>query len=124
MHIPRELIEQFTNGNGAIFVGGDISTAAGLRDITAITNELAEELDGCPKNLPAHDIAQFYVNEYGKRRLIEKLWQHLDTTHVKPSPIHSALVQLPVKYIFTTNYDNLIELALQGVPRHYNVSVK
>jgi hypothetical protein len=114
MDIPRELVEQFARGNGVIFVGAGLSQGAGLPGWADLVRELAAELDGCPTDATPHDIAQYYDIEYGRRRLVERLRDRLDTLDVHPTPVHEALTSLPVSAIFTTNYDDLLEWALRA----------
>jgi len=119
MDIPRELVEQFARGNGVIFVGAGLSQGAGLPGWADLVRELAAELDGCPPDADYRDIAQYYDIEYGRRRLVERLRDRLDTLDVHPTPVHKALVGLPVSAIFTTNYDDLLEQALRAAKRPF-----
>jgi SIR2-like domain/Asparaginase, N-terminal len=59
-----------------------------------------------------------------------KLWRRqltdiFDAPHLKtqPSALHDALVSLPCKVMFTTNYDGLIEYAFRRSPQNPNLRV-
>ncbi|MEM7535735.1 MAG: SIR2 family protein [Chloroflexota bacterium] len=121
MKPPRELVKQFAKGNGALFVGPDLSTLAGLPDMNQITKQFAREL-GCPPHTPAIEIAQFYADEYGERALLEELQEQLETTSLDLPAFYPALLNLPVNHIFTTNYDDLLEQALRTQKRPFDVS--
>ena len=112
MKIPQELIDQFARGNGAIFVGAGLSVGAGLPGWEQLMERLAGELSDHPKPASYLDLAQYYVNEYKKNRLINRLRDELDTSGVEPTSVHKAIVQLEISPIFTTNYDSLIERSL------------
>jgi len=114
MDVPRELVEQFAGGNGVVFVGAGLSQGAGLPSWADLIRELVTELDDCPPDADYRNIAQYYDNRYGRNRLVQKLRDRLDTLDVHPTPVHEALVRLPVPVIFTTNYDDLLELALRA----------
>ena len=112
MNVPHELIEQFSQGNGAVFIGAGLSIGAGLPSWGDLMERLKVELEDCPTGASYPDIAQYYEIRHGKNRLITRLREELDTYDVVPTPVHNALVRLKVSPIFTTNYDDLIEKAL------------
>lgn len=119
MDVPRELVEQFARGNGVVFVGAGLSQGAGLPGWADLVRELAAELDGCPPDADPRDIAQYYEIEYGRRCLVERLRDRLDTLDAHPTLVHEALVRLPIPMIFTTNYDVLLEQALRAAQRSF-----
>ncbi len=119
MNIPKELVEQFARGNGAVFVGAGLSQGAGLPSWADLIDELAAELDDCPSDADYRDIAYYYDLEYGRNRLVQKLRDQLDTLEVSPTPVHAELCQLPVSPIFTTNYDDLFDQALRIAKRRF-----
>ena len=114
MSIPNELIEQFSRGNGAIFVGAGLSIGAGLPGWGDLMQRLSSELVDCPANTSYLDLAQYYVIQFGKNRLISRLREELETIDIQPTAVHNSLVQLKISPLFTTNYDNLLEKALQA----------
>jgi len=124
MNIPYELVKEFASGNGAIFVGSGLSIGAGLPGRKALIRELAREFEGEISDAPDEDIVQYYCDENGRRELVSQLRDTLNTFQVQPTVAHNALVKLPVEQIFTTNYDNLLEKALEQNQRQFNVVVE
>jgi hypothetical protein len=121
MSIPNELVEQFSReNNGAIFVGAGLSIGAGLPGWGDLMQRLSSELDDCPANASYLDLAQYYVIQFGKNRLISRLREELETVDIQPTVLHNALVQLKISPVFTTNYDNLLEKALQAAGIKFN----
>jgi NAD-dependent SIR2 family protein deacetylase len=116
--IPSELVDEFSRGNGSLFVGAGLSIGAGLPSWTTLVKPLADELEGIPEGTSLLKIAQFYENTFGRRRLVERLRVALDSYRIPPTEAHLALAMLPVRRIFTTNFDGLIEeaLAAQAIP--------
>ncbi len=128
MDFPRELREQFTRGNGVLFVGAGLSMGAGLPGWIGLVRPLAQAI-GYP--LPEDKFittdhllsaAQFYEDKHGRNSLIRYLIDKLDL-RVQPTTVHQLIASLPVQIIFTTNYDNLIERALDEAGKRANVVV-
>jgi len=108
------------NGNAILFVGAGVSMGAGLPGWIDLARQMASEvkfrLPTESEDITAqHLLAAFqrYENENGRPRLIQKTRSALDTTRIDPTSVHMALTSLPIKTIFTTNYDNLIEEAFR-----------
>lgn len=71
------------------------------------------------------DVAQLYRIAVGDDRYFEFLDEQFETRHEDAdllTPSHQALVGLPVREVFTTNYDSLIELAFERFGRKLVVS--
>lgn len=128
--VSQELREQLSKGNIVLFIGAGLSIGAGLPGWIDLIRPLAEAI-GTP--LPPSqyvtsdhllDTAQYYENDRGRHALISHLREQLDTTHVQPSSNHCLLTRLPVQAIFTTNYDDLIERALQAEGKSFNKIVR
>lgn len=130
MNIPPELVNQFVRGNGVIFVGAGLSTGAGLPGWMDLIRPLARAVDarwpGDEADLTTDHLltaAQYYENQRGRNALIQHLRDTLDTAGIQPTSVHRLVASLPVRAIFTTNYDNLIERALQDAGQRPNVIV-
>src|SRR5436309_2437716 len=113
---PEELIQEFAQNNGSIFVGAGLSIGAGLPGWADLVRELAKELEA-PIDADFLEVAQYYVNAFGKKRLVDKLRKFLDTGD--PTTAHRIIAGLPVQKIFTTNLDNLLEAALDERKRPF-----
>lgn len=114
MENTQELIVDFKNGDVILFVGAGISMNSGLPGWGELFRPLSESVDYLPvgANLTTEyllTVAQYYENKNGRHALVRYLMESLDTTAKFPSEIHSIVSELPVKTIFTTNYDDLLE---------------
>ncbi|HEX9941157.1 MAG TPA: SIR2 family protein [Thermoanaerobaculia bacterium] len=118
--IPRELIDEFSRGNGCIFVGAGLSAGAGLPSWMELVKPLAAEIEACPPDSSLTDIAQYYVNVYGRRLLVDRLRAALDKYGIKPTEVHKVLATLPVQHFFTTNFDGLLEAAFNQRKRPFH----
>jgi SIR2-like protein len=113
MQIPKELLKQFAEGNGTIFIGAGLSSAAGLPSWSMLIDGLTTELEGVPENASFPDIAQYYELVYGRHRLVEKIRELLSGVSIPSTSLHDQVTRLPTTEIFTTNFDNLLEQALK-----------
>lgn len=130
MDIPRELVEQFTQGDGVIFVGAGLSIGAGMSGWADLIRPLAQAVGA---QWPANEAdlttdhllsaAQHYENQHGRNALVRHLRDALDTTDIQPTSIHRLIASLAVHVVFTTNYDDLVERALREAGQRPNVIV-
>lgn len=107
---PDQLVRDFADGLGTVFVGAEASDSAGVPR----WRELLEDLTGQPappKNVSYPDMAQYYENEKGRQALADDLWKLLQKSGNGPTGIHDEIVKLPIRRIFTTNLDTLLETA-------------
>lgn len=123
MSIPGELVESFARGGGVIFVGAGLSMAAGYPGWATLVDPLRAEVEECPPNASYPDIAQFFEWMSGRGFLIQRLRQELERPQVEPTDIHRLLMQLPVGRIYTTNFDDLIELTARELNLKLDVVV-
>lgn len=108
---PREVEE----GNAAIFVGAGLSRPAGFVDWRMLLKSVAEELGlDIEKESNLVALAQYYCNErFGNRSDISRLLLEEFTRDAEVTPNHRILARLPIFTYWTTNYDQLIERALE-----------
>ncbi|WP_174188454.1 SIR2 family protein [Nocardia barduliensis] len=104
--------EAVSAGNGALFVGAGLSVGAGLPTWTQLLKPLQEKA-----NVPDHHdyplIAEYIANDkknVGREALCEHILE-LIAKPTTPTRGHRLLTQVPLKEIWTTNYDELIEKA-------------
>ncbi len=86
----------------------------------SIADELGLDVDR------EHDLialAQYHLNERGGRHRINQLLLTEFTKNAKLTENHKILAGLPVKTYWTTNYDKLIELALQQARKTPDVKI-
>ena len=111
----REYSQEIEENNAAIFAGAGLSVGAGYVDWRKLLKPIADELKLDIKR--EHDLvslAQYHVNEAGGNRsklnrlLIEEFSKQAHLTEN-----HRLLARLPISVFWTTNYDKLIERALE-----------
>lgn len=112
----KAYVNELHEDNAAVFVGAGFSKAAGFVDWAELLAPLASDVGlDSQKEADLVGVAQYHVNKnYSNRHLLNQLL--LDNFSDLPSPTenHSILARLPVRTIWTTNYDRLIEKALEA----------
>ena len=115
-YLIRELVNELSANNLAIFAGAGLSVDAGFVDWKGLLKGLADELD-----LDIHkeennlvSLAQYYVNsKCGKRSKINQLILDEFSQLAELTEKHRILAKLPIDTFWTTNYDSMIETALK-----------
>jgi Sir2- and TIR-associating SLOG family/SIR2-like domain len=112
-----KFIEQWAKslelGSAGAFIGAGLSRRAGYPDWRSLLSDIATELG---LNIEAeHDlaaVAQYALNKAtGKRTALTKLIvDHFPPKPDAPEPFR-ILARLPIRHVWTTNYDTLAEIA-------------
>lgn len=115
----REFTRELHNKNAAVFAGAGLSVASGYVDWPGLLRELIQDLGLDPDK--EHDlvtIAQYHCNQAGgsKTRLTQAIFNHFAPTKT-PTRNHQILARLPIYTYWTTNYDRLIEKALEDAKK-------
>lgn len=117
--IPETLISDLIDGDVCLFVGAGISLGThgqmGLPSALKLAEDLARQYDptSTSRTPPSlRDAAQEYKGKYGDVALRRYIVQEFDRRSLAPLRTHRALARLPIHTVVTTNYDQLIELAL------------
>lgn len=109
-HFVKELEEN----NAAIFAGAGLSTSAGYVNWKELIKPFAEELNiDIEKENDLIGIAQYYFNDNGRQRISQHLLDKIATCRV-PTENHKIMARLPISIYWTTNYDKLLEQALES----------
>jgi hypothetical protein len=113
----NEAIEHAIDGNCVLFVGAGFSRSAKNIDGQSLKTggQLAEFLgQKCGLLEPAslEDVSELYIEKYGKTNLLNLLTRQFQISKI--SPEHATFGQVPWKRIYTTNYDNVIELSYRN----------
>jgi Sir2- and TIR-associating SLOG family/SIR2-like domain len=100
-------------GSAAVFIGAGLSRRAGYPDWRTLLSDIARELGldiGLEYDLAA--VAQYSLNRAtGKRTKLTKLIvDHFPPRGDSPEPFR-IVARLPVRHVWTTNYDTLAEVA-------------
>jgi len=111
-------------GVAAAFVGAGLSVPAGFVDWKGLLREIAEELDlDVDDETDLIALAQYHVNHArGRGRINQKLIEEF-TKDAVVTDNHKHLAKLPVECIWTTNYDHLLEAALQDAGKRVDKKV-
>src|SRR5437016_6085605 len=111
----REFTRELRNKNAAVFAGAGLSTASGYVDWKGLLREIIQDLGLDPER--EHDLvtlAQYHCNQAGgsKAHLTQTIFNYFAPTKT-PTSNHRILARLPIHTYWTTNYDKLIEKALE-----------
>jgi len=125
----KDCIKHFVNalqyGNAAIFAGAGLSIESGFVNWKELMREIAEELGlDVDSETDLIAIAQFHVNErLGNRSKLNQLLIDNFTRNAKITKNHEILANLPISSYWTTNYDKMIERALDHVGKTPDVKI-
>lgn len=111
------LSKELEEGNLAVFAGAGFSRDAGFVDWKTLLRPIAEDLDlDVEKEWDLVTLAQYHTNvNHANRAKLNQLLVTEFSTNVTPTDNHRILSRLPIGTYWTTNYDNLIESALQSM---------
>ncbi|MBC8265243.1 MAG: SUMF1/EgtB/PvdO family nonheme iron enzyme [Anaerolineales bacterium] len=122
--IPKNLVEQLCKGNCVLFVGAGISMGkGGLPGGWQLAKELAERCDYPRDGLALDRVAQYHEDTIDRPSLLQYVCQRIREARHEPMETHQLIAALPLKIIVSTNYDCLIERALEAADIPYNVIV-
>lgn len=114
---PEQFIKEYAQwleqGTGVVFVGAGLSRQAGYPDWHGLLKEIASELQiDLDQEHDLAGVAQWYVNKSGKQKT--RIAQVIKDSFPDKSDVPQSqriLARLPVRNVWTTNYDRLIERA-------------
>jgi hypothetical protein len=111
----KEYIKAINDNNAAVFAGAGLSIPAGYVNWKGLLKDIAEELGlEIDKEDDLIALAQYHVTKTQSRGGInQKILEEFSKGAVLTRN-HQLLAQLPIQYYWTTNYDNLIERALDA----------
>lgn len=130
-----EIADRLWSGNATVMVGAGFSRNAKPVDFTSAPIPSWHELGDIffqklygrspgegDRYLNLLKLAEQVQAAFGRPALDELLRRSIPNLGYEPSPIHSQLLDLPWKDVFTTNYDTLLERARASIPlKHYDV---
>jgi hypothetical protein len=112
------LEQSLREGTCVLFAGAGLSSGAGLPTWAGLIDRLGLELGiENASRFDALDVAQWYRSQMGAERLASVLREAFEGSGT-PTLAHYLLLSLPVRHVITTNYDGLIERALNALKRH------
>lgn len=110
----QEIVEKAREGRAVIFLGAGASFTAGGPSGNALTEMIKQEFPKVGSGINnLLDVCQDVVDTppYDKQQLEDFVVSKLDS--LKPTKSHHEMTKYNWSAIFTTNYDNLIELSYQ-----------
>ena len=120
----KDIQEAQRKGRLVLFVGAGVSANSGVPTWGSLINALKDDLSLINGPISETDdlkIAQLYKCQFGKKDYIEKIKQTLKYNEVPTNEIHRVIMDMEPAHIITTNYDNLLEKAIQERFVHYDV---
>lgn len=127
-YIPKTLQEDFINNNVVPIVGAGFSKNAIIPAGVTMPdwNQLGQHIASYIKDYEytnALDALSIFESEYSRIKLIELLAKELHISEIKPSPTYMAFCDLFYDTICTTNFDFLLDEALQLSKRPVSIIV-
>lgn len=122
----KELFSEYTRAlredAAALFVGAGISVGVGFVDWKTLLKEIAEDLGlDVAREADLIGLAQFHVNHrQGRDRINQLLIDHF-VEDVALGDNHHLIANLPIRSVWTTNYDDLIEEAFKQAGKRFDV---
>lgn len=106
--------KELRSGDAALFIGAGLSRSSGFVDWKELLRGLASDLNlDVDKESDLVALAQYHVNKRGGRGHINQLLIDEFTKDSTLTENHRLIATLPVHTIWTTNYDELLEISLE-----------
>ena len=109
-------LKELAENNAAVFVGAGLSKAAGYVDWSGLLEEIAKSLGlDVSKETDLVALAQYHLNaNAAHRHQLSQLLIDEFSDLKEPTENHKLLARLPIHTFWTTNYDRLLEKALEA----------
>lgn len=118
----KEFSEKLKCEKASLFIGSGISRKAGYANWKDILRECAEEIGlNVDKENDLITLAEFYVKDRQRTKITQTISDFFQDNKGNPVRTHEILATFPVKSIWTTNYDTLIERSLKKADISYSV---
>jgi hypothetical protein len=119
----KEYVKAIQGDEAAIFAGAGLSVSSGFVNWKELLREIAESIElNVDEEMDLVALAQYYENERNRG----KLNQVLVNEFAKKATItknHELIASMPIRYFWTTNYDTLIEKALEKRGKTYDAKI-
>jgi hypothetical protein len=101
-------------GVAALFAGAGLSQPSGYVNWRQLLKDVADELDlDVTRETDLIALAQYYLNTRRNRGRLNRLLIEEFTRDVSVTEAHRLIAKLPIRTIWTTNYDTLLEQAFE-----------
>jgi hypothetical protein len=122
-YFPKPILEDLVQGRWLPVVGAGMSlnARAPVGKKLPLWSDLAKlleiDLDDFASNSPI-DAISAYEHQYGRTRLVERLFELLLIREAQPGDAHREFCALPFDIVCTTNFDFLLERQYELTPRY------
>lgn len=108
--------KEIDDGTAAVFAGAGLSVSAGYVDWKKLLADVAHDLGlDIDREDDLVGVAQFHVNRHGGNRgHLNQLILEEFPAEVEPTRAQRLIAKLPIATIWTTNYDRLLERAIEA----------
>ncbi|MFA5956125.1 SIR2 family protein [Hyphomicrobium sp.] len=121
-HFPKPVLDDLVHGRWLPIVGAGMSlnarTSPGKK--MPVWSDLARVLEDDMKNFASNnpiDAISAYEHQFGRTRLVERLFELLLIRDAMPGDAHRGFCALPFSIVCTTNFDFLLERQYEATPR-------
>jgi len=127
--VKNEFLDKFTvaldEGYAALFAGAGLSRSSGYVDWKELLRDIADDL-GLSVDVETDmiSLAQFHVNVRQGRTRLNQLLVDEFTKDTKATENHKLIANLPIRTIWTTNYDTLLEDAFHETSKRADVKFR
>ena len=121
-HFPKPLLDDLVSGRWLPIVGAGLSRNAVFPTSRLVPlwhdlgKRFADEMSDYDFTTPIDAISS-YDHEFGRPKLIEKLWTLLGLDEAQPGDVHRAFCSVQFDIVCTTNFDFLLEKQYDLSPR-------
>lgn len=120
----KKYVKALREDTAAVFAGAGLSIPSGYVNWKELLREIAEELGlDVEKESDLVALAQYHRNEKGNRSNLNQEIINKFTKDFELTNNHKILSRLPIKYYWTTNYDNLLEKSLGEINKKVDVKI-
>ena len=117
-------VQALHDQNAAVFAGAGLSIPAGFVNWKELMRDIAEDIGlDVDKEDDLITVAQFHMNERGGRHGINQALINEFSKRGSLTENHRILANLPIRTFWTTNYDTLIEKALQDAHKTPDIKI-
>lgn len=119
---PKPFLDDLVHGRCVPFIGAGFSKNAkmprhySIPDWNQLGSQIHSDLSDYQFTNPLDSISA-YIHEYGRVKLVERLFDLLNVDKIQPDKTHFAFCRLPFELVVTTNFEFLIEQGYETIDR-------
>ena len=118
----KEFVEKLKCEKASLFIGSGISRNAGYANWKDILRECAEEIGlNVDKEQDLITLAEFYVKGKQRTKIDKAIATYFKDSTGDPKNVHKIITTLPLRSVWTTNYDTLLERSFKNANITYSV---